>query len=329
MARITNYEKQYIKSLREISKYGYADGVNERTGIVTKRLPGMVLRVDLGKEFPILKSKFVAAKTALNEILWIWQKQSNNINDLNAKIWDSWADDNGSIGKAYGYQMNQPVNLYLDVPKKSDEAFRSYKNQAEFVIEYFREQPNGRWAVTTLWSPSELAGMEFLPCCHTTTCNLDGGKLNLVLDQRSGDMPYGVAFNTTQYAELAALIANDLGVPLGIMTHVIADAHIYANQFDGVDLQLRYYDVLEALEREDEEDANMYAHELHKAIPEYPDTDTHHDSVMQRAIDCIDCTPKFYYGDEKNVSFFKVDSNICHMEDYKNMGKITFGEVAV
>ena len=110
--KISNYETQYMNALIDIYENGFEDGENERTGHNTKRLPGVVIRVDVGKEFPILKSKFVAEKTALREILWIWQKQSNNIHDLNASIWDEWADKNGSIGKAYGAQMKKPINIY-------------------------------------------------------------------------------------------------------------------------------------------------------------------------------------------------------------------------
>ena len=100
---ISNYEKQYIKALRKIFLKGFSDGVNERTKKETKRLPGVVIQVDVEEEFPILKSKQVFGITALREILWIWQQQSNNIRDLKAHIWDAWADKNGSIGKAYGY----------------------------------------------------------------------------------------------------------------------------------------------------------------------------------------------------------------------------------
>lgn len=110
--KISNYETQYMNALIDIYENGFEDGENEITGHNTKRLPGVVIRVDVGKEFPILKSKFVAGKTALREILWIWQKQSNNIHDLNASIWDEWADKNGSIGKAYGAQMKKPINIY-------------------------------------------------------------------------------------------------------------------------------------------------------------------------------------------------------------------------
>ena len=139
-----------MEALTRIYNEGYLDGTNERTGIKTRRLPCIVITVDVEQEFPILKSKFVAAKTAQREIEWIWKQQSNNINDLKAKIWNEWADENGSIGKAYGYQMSKPVDIYTDPIHKTPESFRHYDNQAKFIIEYLREFPNGRWANATL-----------------------------------------------------------------------------------------------------------------------------------------------------------------------------------
>lgn len=296
MKDLTNYEQQYLEALKNIYDNGYEDGVNERTGHSTKRLPGVIIRVDVEKEFPILKTKFVAGKTALREILWIWQQQSNNIYDLNATIWDEWADKNGSIGKAYGAQMKKPINIYSDIVNK--QGFRAYENQAQYILEYLREFPNGRWGVATLWNPTELSQMALVPCCHTSTWNLDGGRLNCVLDQRSGDMPYGVPFNTTQYAELMILLARDLGVKPGILTHVIADAHIYDNQMNGVKEQLRRY--AKVCNSEDSEDVK----------------------------EVLESTPRFVCNAESR-DFFAVHAEDCKIEGYKHMGKIDFGDVAV
>lgn len=242
-----SYEDQYMSILKEIYENGFSDGTNERTGHETKRLPGVVMRIDLQKEFPILKSKFVAGKTALREIEWIWKQNSNNIHDLKAHIWDEWADESGSIGSAYGYQVGKPVKIYAD-PVHHD-LYREYHTQAEFIIEYLKEFPQGRWGVVTLWNVSELSEMRLVPCCHTSTWNLDGGRLNCVLDQRSGDFPYGVPFNTTQYAELCMMLAKELDVEPGILTHVIADAHIYDNQMEGVKMQIQLYNLMQQVQR--------------------------------------------------------------------------------
>lgn len=317
---LSSYERQYISILRKIYENGYEDGVNERTGYVTKRIPGAVIQVDLEKEFPILKSKQVFAKTALREILWIWQCQSNNIHDLKAKIWDEWADANGSIGAAYGAQVRKPVSIYTDPIHKTPESFRSYRNQAEFIIEYLREFPNGRWGNATLWNVSDLSQMNLVPCCHTVTWNLDGGRLNCVLDQRSGDMPKGVPFNTTQYAELTILFARDLGVKPGILTHVIADAHIYDNQMVGVEEQLAYYDLLQTM-------ADFP--DNHNAICETAvKANVYNEFSLENAMHALESEPEFLVLSD-TTDFFKVQDSDCSVINYNSMGKIEFGETAV
>lgn len=326
--RISDYERQYMNALINIYENGFEDGTNERTGISTKRLPGVVFRVDVEKEFPILKSKFVAAKTAQREIEWIWKQQSNNIHDLKAHIWDEWADENGSIGKAYGYQINKPIKLYLDVVNKTPESYREYANQAEYIIEYLKEQPNGRWGVATIWNPSELSEMGLVPCCHTSTWNLDGGRLNCVLDQRSGDMPYGVPFNTTQYAELMIMIAKALSTPEkevkpGILTHVIADAHIYANQMEGVKIQIGNFEIMQKICEDNYEEASLLAAKV--AVV----TDAEVISILDRAKSACSTEPKYIINAENPYDFFSYTADDCVLVDYENMGKVDFGNVAV
>ncbi len=323
-----SYEEQYMQALINIYKNGFADGVNERTGHSTKRLPCVVFRVDVEKNFPILKSKFVAAKTAQREIEWIWKQQSNNIHDLKAHIWDSWADENGSIGKAYGYQMAQPVKIYTDPIHKTKETYREYANQAEYVIEYLREFPNGRWANVTLWNVAELQDMNLVPCCHTSTWNLDGGRLNCVLDQRSGDMPYGVPFNTTQYAELMCMIAKDLGVKPGILTHVIADAHIYENQMEGVKHQILNWAIMQnVVNSNDPCKANVLAYLYASDIVKEYEKDATPEEIIERCKEVVACRPHFEICTDK--SFFEYNADDCKVEDYKFMSRINFGEVAV
>ncbi len=328
---ITNYEQQYIAALKDIYNNGYDDGVNERTGISTKRLPNISIRVDLSKEFPILKSKQVFSKTAEREILWIWQQMSNNIHDLKAKIWDEWADANGSIGTAYGAQIAKPVCIYTDPIHKTPESFRAYKSQTEFVLEYLREFPNGRWANVSLWNVDDLYGMNLVPCCHTVTWNLDGNRLNCLLDQRSGDMPYGVPFNTSQYAMLTCMFARDLGVKPGVFLHVIADAHIYANQMQGVERQLRLYnlltspldpDVIYPLKSDD-----ILSKYAKGGIVEAFDTD---DLSLIRKItmEANNCVPQFTI-DENVTSFWDMTVENAKITDYHFMDRVDFGDVAV
>lgn len=326
-----HYENQYMNALINIYMNGYEDGVNERTGLSTKRLPGVIFQMDILREFPILKTKFVAGKTALYEILWIYQQMSNNIHDLHAHIWDQWADANGSIGKAYGAQIAKPVSIYADPVKK--EKFRSYENQTQFVLEYLREFPTGRWGNITLWNVDDLSQMRLVPCCHTVTWNLDGGRLNCVLDQRSGDMPYGVPFNTTQYAELTFLFARDLGVQPGILTHVIADAHIYENQMEGVKTQIENFDILNAATSLIDEGYRLTPDSIINFIMNNQTVD---DKLAERIKATnmeglsliVRCKPWFQSRNE-STSFWDCDPTKCEIVDYHHMGAIDFGDVAV
>lgn len=315
---ISEYEKQYMAILKDIYENGYEDGVNERTGIATKRLPAQVIRVDVGKEFPILKSKQVYWKTANREIDWIWKAMSNNINDLKAHIWDEWADKNGSIGKAYGYQMRRPV-----VTKINGEV-RYYPDQPHYVRDYLKEFPNGRQATATLLNPTEMKDMGLVPCVHTSNWNLDGGRLNCVLDQRSGDFPVGVPFNTTQYAMLMIQMANDLGVEPGILLHTIADAHIYDRQMEGVKIQLdRWEKMLKAMEIG--YDGMIRAAEHITGDPK-PRRDA------EKMNDVLLYIPSYVIISE-DTDMFKITADMCDVRGYGkedgNLGYIDFGDIAV
>jgi len=217
---ISNYERQYMNIVENILKNGYYD--NNRTGTPTYKLPHQIIQVDLQKEFPILKTKQVAFKTATKEMLWIWQSQSNDVTLLqnqNVHIWDEWADENNTIGKAYGYQIAK------------------YK-QLDKLIETLRTNPQDRRMIVSLWNIEDLPEMQLQPCCYQTIWDVTDGKLNCMVIQRSGDIPLGIPFNTTQYAVLIHMIAQVVGLQVGQLTHVINNAHIYENQVEGLKLQL-------------------------------------------------------------------------------------------
>ena len=211
-----NYDQQYCEILYNIMNFGSLE-LNKRTGVATRRIPHAVFTMDLQRELPILHSKKVRWETALKEILWIMQSQSNNVNDLNAHIWDSWADESGSIGKAYGYQVAKPVTINN----------KTYRSQVDYVLDTLQEDPSSRRAVINLWDVDDLGEMNLTPCCYTSCWTIVDNKLNCLLTMRSADFLVGVPFNTTQYAILTYLFAIHLGVGVGKLTQVMADAHVY------------------------------------------------------------------------------------------------------
>ncbi len=158
----------------------------------------------------------VFLKTAVKELLWIWQKKSNNIHDLDAHIWDSWADENGSIGKAYGYQLGVKHHY----PEGDFD-------QVDRVLYDLKNNPASRRIITNLYNHHDLSEMALYPCAYSMTFNVSGNKLNAILNQRSQDMLAANGMNVCQYAVLVHMIAQVSGLEPGEFVHVIADAHIY------------------------------------------------------------------------------------------------------
>ena len=177
---------------------------------------GVVNRYDLSKEFPLLTIRPISLRSAVDEILWIWQKKSNNINDLGSHIWDSWADENGSIGKAYGYQMG--------VKHKYKEG---EFDMVDRVLYDLKNNPCSRRIMTNLYNFADLHEMALYPCAYSMTFNVVGNKLCAILNQRSQDMLAANAWNVAQYAALVMMFAQVSGLEPGEFVHVIADAHIY------------------------------------------------------------------------------------------------------
>ena len=183
---------------------------------------GVVNRYDLTKEFPAITLRRTALKSAFDEILWIWQKKSNNIKDLNSHIWDSWADEEGSIGKAYGYQ--------LGVKHQYREGMM---DQVDRVLYDLKENPYSRRIMTNIYVHQDLHEMNLYPCAYSMTFNVTQEKgssqliLNGVLNQRSQDVLAANNWNVCQYALLLMMIAQVSDMKAGQLLHVIADAHIY------------------------------------------------------------------------------------------------------
>ena len=177
---------------------------------------GIVNRYNLKEEFPILTIRRTFYKTCIDELLWIWQKKSNNIADLNGHIWDQWADETGSIGKAYGYQLGIKH-------KYAEGEF----DQVDRVIYDLKHNPASRRIMTNIYNFEDLHEMALYPCAYSMTFNVSGNTLNAILNQRSQDMLAANNWNVVQYAVLVHMMAQVAGLEAGELVHVIADAHIY------------------------------------------------------------------------------------------------------
>ena len=199
---------------------------------------GLVNRYDLQKEFPILTLRRTYLKSAVDELLWIWQKKSNNVHDLSSHIWDAWADETGSIGKAYGYQ--------LGVKHQYKEGMF---DQVDRVLYDLRHNPASRRILTSLYNFKDLHDMNLYPCAYSMTFNVSGNTLNAILNQRSQDMLAANNWNVVQYAVLVHMMAQVSGLEAGEMVHVIADAHIYD----------RHVPIIEKLLEKDERPAPKFS----------------------------------------------------------------------
>ncbi len=177
---------------------------------------GVVNRYDLQEEFPALTLRPTAIKSAVDELLWIWQKKSNNIKDLSSHIWDEWADENGSIGKAYGYQMGVKYKFA-----------QGEMDQVDNVIWQLKNTPYSRRIMTNIYNFSDLSEMGLEPCAYSVTFNVTGNRLNAILNQRSQDILAANNWNVVQYSVLVMMMAQVCGYEPGELVHVIADAHIY------------------------------------------------------------------------------------------------------
>ena len=177
---------------------------------------GVVNRYDLAKEFPLLTLRKTNLRAAIDELLWIWQKKSANVNALSSHIWDAWADESGSIGKAYGYQ--------LGVKHRYPEG---EFDQVDRVLYLLAHSPLSRRIITNIYNHHDLHEMHLYPCAYSVTFNVANGRLNAILNQRSQDMLVANNWNVCQYAVLVHLFAQVSGLQAGELVHVIADAHIY------------------------------------------------------------------------------------------------------
>lgn len=222
-------DKVFIDMCRDIIENGTStEGEKVRpvwedgTSAYTIKKFGVVNRYDLSKEFPALTLRRTAIKSCVDEMLWIWQKKSNNVHDLKSHIWDSWADETGSIGKAYGYQMGVKHQYKEGMMDQTDRVIYDLKNN-----------PYSRRIMTNIYVHQDLHEMNLYPCAYSMTFNVTKEKdsdvltLNGILNQRSQDVLAANNWNVCQYAVLIYMLAQVCGMKAGELVHVIADAHIY------------------------------------------------------------------------------------------------------
>ena len=226
---MTEADKNFIETCKEILEHGYSsEGTNVRTrwddGAEANYISivGVTNKYDVGKEFPMitLRNNTNTVMRAIDEILWIWQKKSNNVNDLNSHIWDQWAGEDGTIGKAYGYQMAKKYDF------KTKNGMMKM-DQVDFVLNLLKNDTSSRRIMTNIFNFEDLKDMNLEPCAYGTQWLVKGGKLHLILNQRSQDMLAANGWNTMQYAALLCMFAQCTGLEVGTLTHNIGDCHIY------------------------------------------------------------------------------------------------------
>lgn len=216
-------DERFIQNCKDILSHGVWDTAlpvrprwEDGTPAHTVKSFGVVNRYDLREEFPVQTIRKMAFQSAVDELLWIWQKKSSNVNDFDGHIWDAWADETGSIGKAYGYQLG----VKHQYPEGEFD-------QVDRVLYDLKHNPQSRRIMTNLYNHADLHAMHLYPCAWSMTFNVSGKTLSAILNQRSQDMLTANGWNVMQYAALVHMLAKVSGLVPGELLHVIADAHIY------------------------------------------------------------------------------------------------------
>ena len=216
-------DQVYIETCKNILAHGVRDDElpvrphwEDGSPAHTVKLFGVVNRYDLQREFPLMTLRRTYWKSAIDELLWIWQKKSNRVSELGSHVWDSWADETGTIGKAYGYQLG----IKHHYPEGDFD-------QVDRVLYDLKHNPQSRRILTSMYNFADLSEMGLYPCAYSMTFNVSGRVLNAILNQRSQDMLTANNWNVVQYAALVHMFAQVSGLIPGELVHVIADCHIY------------------------------------------------------------------------------------------------------
>ena len=228
-------DQVFIDVCRDILDNGFSDEAlavrphwEDGTPAHTVKKFGVVNRYDLRTEFPIMTLRRTYFKSCVDELLWIWQKKSNDTHLLHSRIWDAWADEKGTIGKAYGYQLGVK-HKYSD----------GWYDQVDRILKDLRENPASRRMLTNIFNHHDLSEMGLYPCAYSMTFNVSGNTLNAILNQRSQDMLTASNWNVCQYAVLVHMMARHAGLEAGELVHVIADCHIYDRHIPLVEALIR------------------------------------------------------------------------------------------
>ncbi len=227
-------DELYRQTCLDILNHGYSDADcqvrpkwADGTPAHTIKKFGVVNRYDLAEEFPIMTLRRTYWKSAIDELLWIWQKKSNRIADLGSHVWDEWAGEDGTIGKAYGYQLGQKYRFA-----------EGENDQVDHILHELKNNPASRRMLTSLYNFQDLHEMNLYPCAYSMTFNVSGNTLNGILNQRSQDMLTANNWNVVQYAALMHMMAQVSGLQVGELVHVIADCHIYDRHIPAVKAML-------------------------------------------------------------------------------------------
>lgn len=232
---MSKFDNVYNDLCQKILKEG--EYRSNRTGINTYGISPCIMSFDLEEEFPILTTKRVAWKSAILEMLWIYQEQSNDVRWLqerNVKIWNEWKidEDGNYLGRFFGKEYANTIGTAYGWIVKEYQLVQN-------LIEKIKTNPDDRRMIMSLWQDAHVKTASLPSCVWSTTWRVINGKINCIVNQRSCDVALGLPFNVTQYATLVHLIAKVTGYKVGVLTYVISDAHIYENQIEGIKEQMK------------------------------------------------------------------------------------------
>ena len=343
----TTYESDYRRYLNLLLEKGSDDGEDITTKKTSKRIAGVTLRQDLSEGFPILRAFYIPVKSAFKEMVWVWKK-SDNTKQLGEDFLDEFADENGCIGKSYGYQLSYPMIFYKDQKNRCYENIVSYPDQVSYMINFLKEFPMNGCAVTTFLNIKDLPVMNFHPYCHTMNWSVNGGKLNLMINQSSGDFLYTCPIISVQYAALLCIMAKIIGVQPGVFTHTIADANVFSDnlpkaQATGAILDLMYACTpegsAELVRGEEEEDSDPSdtrkpmsyfeerASSLYNPVKAEDAGELGPEVIGSVAAGVVGGNTNFITPEV--TDFSQVDPSTLGIDGYSFVGKMDFGDVII